>query len=302
MLNGEFILDEFYNRNCIEGMQQIDDGIIDLTITSPPYDGLRDYDGSIVNFWEDFKQIAKELYRITKYGGVVVWVVGDETKDFCESLTSFKQAIYFVEKCKFNLLDTMIYKKKSYPPAYPNLRRYASTFEYMFILCKGKPNTFNPLREDKCKSSIAGNVTSSFRQKDGSLLKRTTDRSKKTKERTNVWEYLTGSHANEDKEKFRHPATFPNKLAEDHILTWTNKGDIVFDPMCGSGTTLLMAKRLGRHYLGFEKAYRYMDIIKKRMAQNLLIKPEVDSSQPLDVKQEGGNGVPPTPKECGYPA
>ena len=283
----------FYNINCLDGMSKIEDNIIDLTITSPPYDDLRMYDGSSDKFSTQFKKIAEELYRITKDGGILVWVVGDSTKQFCETLTSFKQAIYFVEKCGFKLLDTMIYKKKNYPPAYPTLRRYASTFEYMFVFSKGRPNTFNALREDKCKSSIAGNVTSSFRQKDGSLIKKITDRSNTTKQRTNVWEYLTGSHDNEDKEKFKHPATFPNKLVEDHILSWSNKGDLIFDPMCGSGTTIFIAKKLERNYIGFELAYRYMDIIKKRMSQNLLIKPEVNKPT-LSQNNKKEDGIPPT--------
>ena len=262
--------DDYVNKvlcgNCLELMKNIPDNSIDLTVTSPPYDTLRDYKG----FHFNFEMIAKQLYRITKEGGVVVWVVGNETKNFCESLTSFKQAQFFVERCKFKLLDTMIYKKKSYPPAYPTLRRYASTFEYMFVFSKGRPNTFNALREDKCVSSIAGNVTSSFRQKDGTLLKRTIDVSKKTKERTNVWEYLTGSHANEDKEKFKHPATFPNKLAEDHILSWSNEGDLVLDPMCGSGTTCKMAKYNGRNFIGMECSEEYCKIARTRLSQEVL--------------------------------
>ena len=260
----------FYNINCLDGMSKIEDNIIDLTITSPPYDDLRMYDGSSDKFSTQFKKIAEELYRITKDGGILVWVVGDSTKQFCETLTSFKQAIYFVEKCGFKLLDTMIYKKKSYPPEYPTLRRYASTFEYMFVFSKGRPNTFNALREDKCKSSIAGNVNSSFRQKDGSLIKKIIDCSNTIKERTNVWEYLTGIHVNEDKEKFKHPATFPNKLAEDHILSWSNKGDLVLDPMCGSGTTCKMAKYNGRNFIGMDCSEEYCRIAKKRISQEVL--------------------------------
>ena len=247
-------------------IKEIPDNFIDLTVTSPPYDNLRDYKG----YSFDFETIARDLYRITKEGGILVWIVADETMNFCESLTSFKQAIYFVEICNFNLLDTMIYKKRSYAPAYPTLRRYANVFEYMFILSKGKPKIFNPLREDKCKSSIAGNVVSSFRQKDGSLERRKTDRSKETKERTNVWEYLTGSHAHEDKIKFKHPATFPNELAKDHILSWSKEGDLIFDPFAGSGTTLKMAKLMNRNYLGFEIAKEYIPLINERKGQEIL--------------------------------
>jgi len=290
----------FYNINCLDGMSKMDDNIIDLTITSPPYDDLRMYDGGSDNFPKQFKKIAKELFRITKEGGVLVWVVGDSTKDFCESLTSFKQAIYFVEGCGFKLLDTMIYKKRSYAPAYPTLRRYASVFEYMFVFSKGKPKTFNELKEAKLESSIQEKSSvCSFRQKNGELKKVLVDSSNRQKAKTNVWEYLTGNHCNdEDREKFKHPATFPNKLVEEHILSWSNKGDLIFDPMCGSGTTIVMAKKLRRNYIGFEHALRYMGIIKKRMAQNLLIQPEVNKPS-LSQNNKKEDGFPPTPKGMG---
>ena len=191
----------------------------------------------------------------------------------------------------------MIYKKRSYAPAYPTLRRYASVFEYMFVFSKGRPKTFNELKEPKLDSSIQEKSSiCSFRQKNGELKKVLVDSSNKQKAKTNVWEYLTGYHCNdEDKQKFKHPATFPNKLVEDHILTWSNKGDLIFDPMCGSGTTIFIAKKLERNYIGFEIAYRYMDIIKKRMSQNLLIKPEVNKPS-LSQNNKKEDGIPPTIK------
>ena len=253
-----------HNTDNIKGIRQlIPDNSIDLTVTSPPYDDLRDYEDYDFNF----EAVARELYRVTKDGGVVVWVVGDETKEFCESLSSFKQALYFVEEIGFKLLDTMIYKKKSYPPAYPYLRRYANTFEYMFVLIKGKkPKTFNELRTKKAKSSIGNGRTASFRQKDGSLLTKEYDDSKKTKAKTNVWEYLVGNHSNkEDELKFNHPATFPNELAEDHIKSWSDEGDVVLDPFIGSGTTAKIAKKLNREYIGFEISKKYCEIARQRI-------------------------------------
>ena len=282
MLTGEFEIDTFHNRNCIDAMHQIDDGIIDLTLTSPPYDGLRDYDGSIIDFNNDFKLIAKELYRITKYGGVVVWVVGDETKDFCESLTSFKQAQFFVEKCKFKLLDTMIYYKQNYAPAYPTLRRYANQFEYMFVFSKGKPKTFNPIQVKKKEHSDG---YSSFTQKDGSKIRKFVKRRKDTKDASNVWSYAMGNKT------IGHPAVFPEKLAEDHILSWSNKGDLILDPMCGSGTTCKMAKLSGRNFIGIDISKEYVEISQKRISQDTLL--------PLAQNQQGGNGIPPNLKRSG---
>ena len=244
--------------------EKMPDNSIDLTVTSPPYDNLRDYEGE----WDfNFKELAKELYRVTKDSGVVVWVVADQTKNFCETLSSFKQAVYFVEEAGFNLLDTMIYKKRSYPPAYPNLNRYANQFEYMFVFSKGKPGNFNKLKEPKQASSIVDSKKSSYRKTDGSMFKTTIDASNEMKTKTNVWEFDVGyNKSSKDNFSHEHPATFPEQLAEDHIKSWSNEGDVVFDPMCGSGTTLKMAKKLNRKYIGIDISQKYCDISKDRLA------------------------------------
>jgi len=193
-----------YNEDCVEGMRErLLDESVDLTVTSPPYDNLREYDG----YSFDFEGAADELYRVTKPGGVVVWVLGDETKNFCESLSSFKQAIYFVEQAGFKLLDTMIYRKENYPPAYPNLRRYANQFEYMFVFAKGtKPKTFNPIKKKKVRDR---EESKAFRQKDGSLKKKTVKSTGVKKKATNVWQYSTGGSCTKDKIAYDHPAIFP---------------------------------------------------------------------------------------------
>jgi site-specific DNA-methyltransferase (adenine-specific) len=239
-------------------MKEIPDGYVDLTVTSPPYDNLRKYRG----YEFDFENVAKELYRVTKPGGIVVWVVGDETKKFCESLNSFKQAIYFVEQCKFNLLDTMIYYKENYAPAYPTLRRYANQFEYMFVFSKGKPVTFNPIQKPKARNR---EEKVAYRQQDGSLKRKIKDVGRDTKDASNVWMYSVGGSASKDKIAFQHPAIFPEQLAADHILSWSNEGGLVLDPMCGSGTTLKMAKKLNRNYIGIDISQEYCDIANQRL-------------------------------------
>jgi len=246
--------EEVIQGDCLEVMKDIPDKSIALTVTSPPYDNLRTYNG----FTFDFEGIAKELYRVTKQGGVVVWVVADQTNNFCESFTSFRQAIFF-NQIGFNLLDTMIYHKTTVPPAYPSLRRYGNCFEYMFVFSKGRPNTFNAIEEDKIHDTKEYHST--YRQKDGSLKPRHIIKTENTKKKiTNMWSYGSGG-----KSEFNHPAKFPEKLAEDHILSWSNEGDTILDPMAGSGTTLKMAKKNNRNYIGIEISQEYIDIINKRL-------------------------------------
>ena len=258
-------MNEIICGNCVDVMATFPDNYIDLTVTSPPYDNLRDYKG----YEFDFECIANELYRITKQGGVVVWVVGDATKDFCESLTSFRQAICFVDICGFNLLDTMIYEKNGYPPQYPNMMRYVGAFEYMLVFSKGKPNTFNPIH-DRLNSQVgAKRDASTQRQTDGSTKKTKTGfEIGKISKRTNIWKYNTGyMKVTSDKWAYNHPAIFPEKLANDHIITWSNEGDLILDPMCGSGTTCKMAMVNNRNYIGIDTSEEYCEIARNRISE-----------------------------------
>lgn len=248
--------------DCADGMSSLPDGCVDLTVTSPPYDALRKYDG----YSFDFEAIARELYRVTKDGGVVVWVVGDQTKNGSESGTSFKQALHFME-IGFNLHDTMIYQKSGLTM---NHRRYEQEFEYMFVLSKGKPKTFNPImvpcKYPEKESSRRGQRYS--KTPEGMRKARSGKARKpvgKEKIKGNVWYYPTGkNHSTKDEIAFKNPAIFPERLAYDHIVSWSNEGDLVLDPMCGSGTTLKMAKMAGRHYIGFDCSEEYCEISRIR--------------------------------------
>jgi len=245
-------INEVIQGDCLDVLRGFPAASIDMVLTSPPYDNLREYKGYTFNF----EGIAKELYRVVKDGGMVVWVVGDETKDFCESLSSFKQAIIFNEM-GFKLLDTMIYYKQNYAPAYPSLSRYANQFEYMFVFSKGKPKTFNPIQKEKVRMA---NGLSTFSKKDGSKVVKYVDRNKReTKDASNVWEYPMSS------KNQNHPAVFPEQLARDHILSWSNENDIILDPMCGSGTTCFAAKELKRNFIGIEIAPEYVTLARQRI-------------------------------------
>lgn len=253
-------VDIIYNMDCVEGMKKfLPNGSIDLTITSPPYGSIRDYMGNIFKF----EPIANELYRVTKLGGVVIWVVGDEVLNGSESGVSFEQALYF-KKIGFNLHDTMIYGKISC--AFIEKDRYSQQFEYMFVLSKGRPKTFNPIIERKKYVRLNGVRT--HRQKDGSLKRETYYSPSVDKRLSNLWFYNVGyMKTTKDKVAYKHPAIFPDKLARDHILTWSRKNDIVLDPMCGSGTTLKMAKVNYRYYIGFDIGKKYCEIAKERLTR-----------------------------------
>lgn len=249
-------LNEIYCSNCIPFMENLPDNCIDLTVTSPPYDDLRDYNG----YSFDCEMIAKQLYRITKFGGIVVWVVGDKIIKGNKTLTSFKQALLF-QQVGFNVHDTMIYKKKNTP--FMRSNAYTNCFEFMFVFSKGSPKTFNPLREKTARSGMEMLV---YNKKSDGVNKKILGELKKEKTKTNIWEYAVGlGGTTSDKIAFKHPAIFPEKLAEDHILSWTNKGDIVFDPMSGSGTTCKMALLNGRKYLGCDISEEYVEIAKERL-------------------------------------
>mgnify|MGYP001007909788 CR=1 FL=1 len=248
-------LNKIYNENCLDTMAKMPNEFIDLVVTSPPYDNLRNYKG----FSFPFEDIAKELYRVLKVGGVIVWVVGDATENGSESGTSFKQALYFKE-LGLNLHDTMIYAKENPIPLTHN--RYEQAFEFMFVLSKGKPKTFNPLKE-KCITNGSYN----HRRNTGRVAEAATrNRDEKTyvkeeKQRINMWYYTVGN--NEDTTK--HPAPFPELLAKEHIHSWSNEGDLIYDCFTGSGTTLKAAHIYKRNWIGSEISNEYAEMANKRL-------------------------------------
>lgn len=241
-------------------MATFPDACIDLVVTSPPYDDLRKYGG---HSW-DFTAVARELTRILKPGGVIVWVVGDATIDGSETLTSMKQAIHFREVCGLNVHDTMIYRKTN-GGANGSTKAYLACWEYMFVFSKGIPAALNLLRDRKnavpprTREEAAGR-----RHVNGECKSRRVITRQEYGLRWNVWDYAVGANDTD------HPAVFPERLAADHILTWSNPGDLVLDPFAGSGTTLKAAKELGRRFVGIEINAEYVAICEKRVAQGVL--------------------------------
>jgi DNA modification methylase len=242
--------------DCAEVMRTLEAGSVDLTVTSPPYDNLRKYKGYVF----DFEPIARELYRVTKPGGVVVWVVGDATVKGSETGTSFRQALYFKE-IGFNLHDTMIYRKLGGGAVGSNYC-YWQNFEYMIVLSKGKPKTVNRLK-DKANVKAGSKMGASPKNAmTGARVHRADFITPEFGYRDNVWDYQTGNNGGDITS---HPAPFPEALARDHILSWSNEGDTVLDPMMGSGTTGKMAVLNGRNFTGIEIAAEYFSIAERRI-------------------------------------
>lgn len=247
-----------FNESNLDTMKRMPDNFIDLTVTSPPYDDLRTYNG----YCFDFENIAKELFRITKQGGVVVWVVGDSTIKGSETGTSFKQALYFMQ-CGFNLHDTMIYQKSGAGAVGSN-KCYIQNFEYMFVFSKGKIKTTN-LIEDRKNKKVCTTIANGSRDKNNADNERKyrTITTKEYGKRFNIWQIEQRN--NQDEFHLLHPAPFPQQLANDHIISWSNEGDIVYDPFAGSGTTGKMAILNKRKCIMSEISVEYCEIIKKRL-------------------------------------
>jgi len=253
-------VNKIYNENCLDTMARMPDGFIDLTVTSPPYANLRTYSG----YSFDFESVAKELFRVTKQGGVVVWVVGDATVKGSESGTSFRQALYFKD-IGFNLHDTMIYGKNSYMPLTHN--RYEQAWEYMFIFSKGRPKSFTPMMID-CLTAGTKRNRGGSKTKESSYAER--KRNEKTevnaqKQHPNIFYYDVGKG-----DKTTHNAPFPEQLANDHILSWSNEGDLIYDTFMGSGTTAKMAILNKRNWIGSEISKEYCEIAEKRINEKLV--------------------------------
>lgn len=240
------------NGDCIDEMRDLADGCVDMVLTSPPYDDMRKYEGSADDWnFEKFKSTATELMRVLKDGGVMVWVVADATKDGSETGSSFMQALYF-KQIGFNINDTMIWQKKN-PMPQVRQPRYTQSFEYMFVLSKGRPKTFNPIKvECKCSGRIYDSTCRNMGGESGRTKKNFIIN--KQKNDLNIWRIAVSQN------KTGHPAVFPVELADRHIRSWSNPCDIVLDPFMGSGTTGVAAVRLSRHFIGIERNPHYYKI------------------------------------------
>lgn len=269
------MINKIHFGDSVELMKSLSDNSIHLTVTSPPYDNLRTYKNSIKDnvsydkFSFPFIDMVKELYRITCDGGIVVWIVNDQVKDGGETGSSFRQALKFQE-LGFKIYDTMIYHKNGAP--FPESGRYSQVFEYMFIFLKGKtPRVVNLIKDKKNKWAGSTNFGQrTMRQKDGELKVSKKYIVAEYGYRYNVWYINNGAgFTTKDKFAYQHPAIFPESLAEDHILSWSNEGDIVLDPMCGAGTTCKMAKMNNRNFIGIDIVPEYVDISNMRV-QNII--------------------------------
>ena len=259
---------QIHNEDCLTVMQSMANDTIDLTVTSPPYDNLRQYNGNISQWsFDKFRQIAQELYRITKPGGVVVWVVDDATVNGSETGTSFRQALYFQE-VGFNIHDTMIWEKTN-PMPKVKTKRYFDVFEYMFVFSKGVPKTFNPIMVDcKCGGKEYDSTCKNIGGEDGRTHKTFILNNQRYK--NNIWQIAIAQN------KTNHPAVFPLQIPLDHITSWTNEGDVVFDPFVGSGTTAVASMLTHREFIGCELDKEYYDICLQRIKDET---PAVDGSK-----------------------
>jgi len=264
-------INKIYNEDCLITLSKVPKESIDLTVTSPPYDDLRTYNNFVSGkkteyngYSFDFENIANELYRTTKKGGVLVWIVGDGTEKGSETGTSFRQALYFKE-IGFNIHDTMIYMKNNF--SNPSSNRYHQIFEYMFVLSKGKPKTFNSIKDRK---NVYGGQVGSWgkntsRQVDGTMVERKKKIIEEYGQRYNVWQFKTSKNGQEDEIAYQHPAIFPIQLVKDHIISWSNPEDLVYDPFMGSGTTAKASILLNRKFFGSEISKEYYDLSVKRI-------------------------------------
>lgn len=269
---GPYEVNSIYAVECVEAMAQMPEECIDLVVTSPPYENQRVYLG----FKFSYREVIEGLYRVMKSGGVVVWVVGDVTDKGTESLESFRQALY-AKEVGFRQHDTMIYAKHNYVPLTHN--RYEQAFEYMFVWSKGRPKTFNPIMIPCTEKGYRWTTlhlqsSASAGESRGAMRKgkrRRPDEHIKIKGKKikgNVWTYsVGGGHTSSDKFYREHPASMPEQLALDHILSWSNENDLVFDPMCGSGTTPKMALQAHRQYLGFDISPEYAELSRRRLRE-----------------------------------
>lgn len=267
-----------YNDDNLKILREMEKNSVDCIITSPPYDDLRNYENTLQWNFEIFKELAEKLYRVLKEGGILVWIVADSTFNGSETGNCFKQALFFKD-IGFKIHDTMIYAKHNPTPNTGAGIRYQQSFEYMFVFSKGKPKTVNLLleqRHNETNDKRESRIKPFNRDENGKIEESKMYYIKEEVPRRNIWTYKVGLYnTTSDKIAFEHPAIFPEQLAKDHILSWTNKNDMVLDPFMGSGTVGKMCKLLDRNFIGIEIVKKYFDIAKARI-ENTKIQDELN--------------------------
>lgn len=250
-------LNKIYNETNIETLKRMEDNTIDLTLTSPPFGHQRSYEG----FSWDPDVLASLLYEKTAEGGVCVWVIGNPTVKGSETGEAFEQALIF-QDAGWRINDTIIFAKNNPLPGDCG-PRYRQTFDFMFIFSKGRPKTFNPIMEP---TKNAGKTYKSLRvTEDGRGATEEGLRITKTeRKKGNIFYYNVGSASSKDKIAFEHPAIFPEKLAEDMISSWTNEGDLVFDPFSGASTSGIASYQLKRNFILSEISPKYCELSQRR--------------------------------------
>jgi DNA modification methylase len=255
---------EIYNENCLETLSRMSDDVIDMTITSPPYDDLREYNG----YHFPVREIAEALFAKTAPGGVVIWVIGDRTLNGDETLTSFRHALTFQE-VGFKVHDTMIYAKNNPIPSDCG-KRYRQCFEYMFCFSKGQPKTFNPITQNIKQEKAFKSFRITKVGRNDLAHDHVAPKERKIDNifyygDTEIFYYNVGTSSSEDKIAFQHPAIFPEQLVADQINTWSDPGDLVYDCFMGSGTTAKVAEILGRRWFGSEISEEYVKLAESRL-------------------------------------
>lgn len=247
--------------DCLEVLQGAAEESVSLTVFSPPYDGIRDYKQ---NWSLDYHQLGASLFRVTQDGGAACVVIGDGTRDFAKSLTTFRWAVDWCDRVGWRLFECCIYSRHGNPGAWWT-QRFRVDHEYILVFFKGKrPRTFDKTTL-MVESKHAGKIYTGTDRLTNGGFKRIEPKAVNDKKcRGTIWQYST-SNSEGNRTKLEHPATFPDKLAEDLIQCFSTEGDLVLDPMCGSGTTCVAAAKARRRFLGIEISSDYVDVAHRRL-------------------------------------
>ena len=258
----ELPLNKILCGDAVEILKGIPSNSIDLVVTSPPYDGIRTYNGFSLNL----PAVGKELYRVLKEGGIVAMVIQDATHNFGKTLTSFKTIIDWCDNAGFKLFETVIYRKYGTEGAWWT-KRFRVDHEYMPIFLKGERPAYFNKEQLKIPSKHGGKVMtgSGNRRTDGKTTKTVTRMINGMKCRGTVWDYLNAGDKNPLKRK--HPAVFPDKIPLDFIECFCPPNGVVLDPFIGSGSTAVAAKELKRKYIGIDISEEYCNLSRERLKE-----------------------------------
>ncbi len=245
-----------YAGDCLELMKKIDPALVDLTVTSPPYNIGKEYEDPmpLENYLDWCKDWTSEIHRVTKNQGAFWLNIG--YLEIPEKGKAVPIPYLLWDKTPFYFIQEVIW---NYGAGVAGRKFFSPRNEKLLWYVKDQENYVFNLDDIRDKNVKYPNQKKNGKLKCNPLGKNPSD----------VWQIpkVTSGANRSSKERMPHPAQFPIALIDRIVKASSNPNEIVLDPFLGSGTSAIVALSNGRKFVGFEINEKYCDLAVERIKQ-----------------------------------